>query len=420
MLIREIPRTAIDEVIRMAKERRPIDPQAIKDSLVAALRDTGYPEAAGQVVGHVMSKRDGRAVGFIPALCKCGRPDCAGICPSGALTEPTSGSGPLKFDPGMCIGCGQCGRECDMGAFVERSEVPLVLQMLQQTPRVFAILAPAFAPQFGPRVTPGRLKCALLRLGVHEVLEVAVGADVTTIREADEFVARVKAGQRFVITSSCCPAFIKLVEKRRPAIAHLVTPTVSPMVALGRLLKADHPGCKVVFIGPCVAKKVEAARPEFSTDIDAVLTFKELNAIFNGFGIDPKEEMEVELPGAASHDGRTYAHTGGVSEAIQAMVSMLSPGMRIEGLKGDGIRQCSEILAWVEDATVQGNFLEGMACPGGCVGGPGTLVDVPTATAGVDKYADSAVSRDASADELAADLAQRLGHLVDLTSPKQG
>jgi iron only hydrogenase large subunit-like protein len=239
---------------------------------------------------------------------------------------------------------------------------------------IYAIIAPAFVGQFGADVDDAQIKDAIMSLGFDDVFEVAMAADIITLREAEEYVRRVDRGEQFVITSCCCPAFLKLVAKVEPASAHLVSDSVSPMIALGRLLKAQNPNARVVFIGPCLAKKAESYQEGLRDAIDGVLTFKEIASLLETAGLNVAAvEGEAGLQDA-SHDGRIYAYTGGVSEAIIRAIQQMRPDLEPETVRGNGIKQCREILQAVERGELAGTFMEGMACVGGCLGGPGNIV----------------------------------------------
>ncbi|MGI6065634.1 MAG: [Fe-Fe] hydrogenase large subunit C-terminal domain-containing protein [Bacillota bacterium] len=312
---------------------------------------------------------------------------CSHVCPTGAITCEESGLHKINHD--LCVECGHCVNSCISGAIVARSEFAQVATMLLQSTihPVYAILAPSFVGQFGREVSPEIFKSALRSLGFTEVYEVALAADITTIYEAEEFVERMHQDKKFMITSCCCPAFIKFIEKLRPKVANLVSPTVSPMIAMGRMLKKKDPNCRVVFIGPCIAKKNEAKRPDLQPAVDCVLTFKETKALL--------EAAEIKLDGSlgrteindASHDGRIFAHTGGVTEAIIRAVRRFDPNITVKPVKGNGLKQCGELLREIEEGKIEANFMEGMGCPGGCVGGPGTIIDVEEAAQLVKDFA---------------------------------
>ncbi len=360
----------------------------------------------------------------VPGICDCadGEHHCITVCAVDAIQKGPDGTAFIDRD--RCIDCGFCVDACGSGALVERSQCLQIAEMLSQRrqPQLYAIVAPAFVAQFGPDVSPVQVKAAILRLGFSDVYEVAMAADVLTVLEADEFLQRNEAGETFMITSCCCPAFIKLVEKHRPLVSHLISETVSPMVALGRMLKSREPGCHVVFIGPCLAKRAESKRPELANAIDSVLTFKELVTLFEAAGVSLGEQPDGDVAAfcEASHDGRIYAHTGGVTAAVQRAIREKNPEVPFRPLKGNGLKQCSQILQAVEAGEADGNFMEGMACPGGCVGGPGTCVPVEVGASGVQAFAKQAHVQAARKNKLADRWVEEATRVSIFYSDKQG
>jgi len=337
-------------------------------------------------------------VNVIEAICHdCGPEEqpCTHTCPTGAFSCE---NGVRQINQDLCVECGRCINVCICGAIVERSEFAQMATMLARSEEhpVYAILAPSFVGQFGKEVSPEMFKAALRSLGFTEVFEVALAADITTLFEAEEFCQRMEQGKKFMITSCCCPAFIKFIEKLRPKVANLVSPTVSPMIAMGKMLKQRESNSKVIFIGPCIAKKNEAKRADLQPAVDCVLTYKETKALL--------EAAEIPLTGAmgrikiddASHDGRIYAHTGGVTEAITRAVKRHNPGLSIKPVKGNGLKQCGELLGQIEEGKLDANFMEGMGCPGGCVGGPGTIIPVEEGARNVKAFSQRARVRESS------------------------
>ncbi|MEW6244665.1 MAG: [Fe-Fe] hydrogenase large subunit C-terminal domain-containing protein [Bacillota bacterium] len=343
---------------------------------------------------------------------------CVQHCPTGALTAGPDGR--HRIDHELCAECGFCVDSCIAGALVIRSELARVAAMLLQEDRlpVYAILAPSFAGQFGQQAVPSFVKAALKRLGFTDVYEVAMAADVITMQEAREFVGRMRRGERFMITSCCCPAFIKLVEKVRPKVAHLVSPSVSPMIAMGRMLKAREPDCRVVFIGPCMAKKSEARLPDLQPAVDCVLTFKETSALFESAGLPLTGELGEEDMADASHDGRSYAFSGGVTAAITRAVKDIAPDLEIRAVKGDGLKECNRLLHQLEEGLLHGNFMEGMGCPGGCVGGPGRNISVEEGREHVRAFAEQAAIAKSSQNRTAARWESEYGQGLPLESVK--
>jgi iron only hydrogenase large subunit-like protein len=258
---------------------------------------------------------------------------------------------------------------------------------------VYASIAPAFAGQFGTDITPGKLRFALLKLGFADMVETALYADLVTMKEAFEFNDHVKTASDFMITSCCCPVWIKLIENKFPDLVSHISPSVSPMLASARVIKSLNPNAKVVFIGPCIAKKSEALLPDLRGAVDFVLTFPELATLFQAADIQLSEQPDQENP-LASWCGRIYAHTGGVSDAVAVTLSKLVPrrAQSLVPIKVDGIPACQKILEEIKNGQLTANFIEGMACKGGCVGGPGRLIPPEQGKECVDQYAKQAPS----------------------------
>ncbi len=367
-----------------------------------------------RVLAAVAEDEPDRLIKVVNEICDCDPhdPKCVDACPIGALTKDQGGR--CATDRALCIDCTLCVDICHSGAMVERTECLRLVDMVEQRESrpLYAIIAPAFAGQFG-RVWDGQVRNALLRLGFSDVYEVAMAADIITLREAKEYVDRIDHGEDFMITSCCCPAFIKLVEKHQPGSTRLVSDSVSPMIAMGRLLKARQPDCRVVFIGPCLAKRAEARLPELRDAIDGVLTFKETASLFQAAGILVDEQEDEGPLTDASHDGRIYAHTGGVSEAIARAIKQLRPDLVINAVKGNGLKQCREILQAIEGGERSANFMEGMACPGGCLGGPGTIVKVDQAVPYLSEHASQAPAFAASENDRAVRWIDEFGGQVN-------
>lgn len=330
-----------------------------------------------------------------PTACKqC--PDfetcCGPDCPLQALTKEPGRA--IQLDHSKCLGEGHCLSQCSFGGLSEKSQfVPLISLLRNQTGPVYASVAPAFAGQFGPAVTAGKLRSALRRIGFADMIETALYADLITMKETFEFDEHVQSVGDFLITSCCCPVWIKLIEGRFASLAGHISPSVSPMVASGRIIKNLEPEAKVIFIGPCIAKKTEITLPDLAGAIDFVLTFQELAAIFSATGIDPASLPDEESP-TASRAGRIYARTGGVSEAVAQTLKKILPHRvnDMQSLKVDGIPNCQKTLEQATNGQLEANFIEGMACIGGCVGGPGRIVGIEVSTPAVNGYAEEAAA----------------------------
>ncbi len=293
-----------------------------------------------------------------------------------------------------CIECGFCADSCDFGALAEKIEFLPVIELLRQkgTP-VYAVVAPAITGQFGENVTMGMLRAALLEMGFADMIEVALFADILTIKEAVEFDRLVKGQGDFFLTSCCCPVWFNMIRKSYPEIYEHLSPSVSPMIASGRILKKLYPDAKVVFFAPCIAKKTEAVEEGLKGAVDYVVNFRELQEIFHAVDIDPAALQPVEKD-QASLGGRIYARTGGVSFSVKTVVNRLDPArvIRLKARKADGVQDCKARL----DALRAGgkdiaNFMEGMGCKGGCVGGPRTNIDTGKATELVNEFGEDSL-----------------------------
>lgn len=400
-----------DEVVAPDEPERDRLRQILTSRLLRSLGPTADPE----------DFVDARWLSIDPELCSCDLDEpgeCSDACAVDAIVVDEKGH--RRIDQTRCVECGLCVKACQSGAISAKSQCLELVRLFREGVPVYAELAPAFVGQFGEEVSVNQVKVALLKLGFADVWEVAMAADIITLQEADEYIDRMDAGEGFMITSCCCPAFVKLVEKHKPKIAHLVSHSVSPMIAMGRLLKARNPEAKVVFIGPCLAKRAEAKLPDLRDAVDLVITFKELVELLEAAEIrweDCKVEEAGELTDA-SHDGRIYAHTGGVSEAIIRAIRERRPDLAINTIKGNGLKECMAILQAVEKGEIEANFMEGMGCPGGCVGGPGTIAPVKEAADRVARHADASRFPTASANERATEILGRYIKQIQLSSWK--
>ncbi|GAB6100675.1 [Fe-Fe] hydrogenase large subunit C-terminal domain-containing protein [Halanaerocella petrolearia] len=301
--------------------------------------------------------------------------------------------GPIVVND-KCLSCGRCVTSCSFGALADKIEfVPLIKLLKDEETPVYATVAPSIVGQFGTDVTMGQLRTALKLLGFQDMIEVALFADMLTIKEAFEFNDLVHSQKDFFLTSCCCPVWINLVEKNYPEIFEQMSPSLSPMVASGRLLKELYSDAKVVFIGPCIAKKSEAKEEKFAQDIDFVLTYRELEEIFKAIEID-LEELPQDEKDQASFAGRVYARTGGVSFSVKTVVNRIAPRrlIKFDSKRVDGVVDCKKILdTLAAGEEIDANFIEGMGCEGGCVGGPRTNIETDEATKIVNEYGEDSL-----------------------------
>ncbi len=328
---------------------------------------------------------------------KCGK--CAGACPYHAIIHmerPCQAAcgmdaiisdehGRAVINQDKCVACGQCLVSCPFGAIVDKGQIFQVIQSILRGDQVIAIVAPAFVGQFGKYSTPEKITAAMKHLGFDRVVEVAVGADMCTIEEAKDFLEKVPAKQDFMATS-CCPAWHSMVHKLFPAQSKNISMTLTPMVYTARLMKKEHPDCKVVFVGPCAAKKLEAIRADIRSDVDFVLTFEELQGMFEAKEVDFASMEDGESLKEGSAAGRGFAVSGGVAQAVTDVVHKTHPDLEVKTARAEGLRECRKLMTLAKAGKYKGYLLEGMACPGGCVAGAGTLLPVDKAASVVSKY----------------------------------
>lgn len=306
---------------------------------------------------------------------------CKRLCPTGAIEIDAQKKAVIKYD--LCISCGACVYGCPFGAIQEISELVKVIQALESSKKnVYAMLAPSFVTQF-QFVELGKVITGLKKLGFKDVVEVALGADAVTLHESEELKHVLSQGKS--LTSSCCPGFVNYIGLKFPELMHHVSTTVSPMTAMSRLIKAIDTDAITVFIGPCIAKKSEKNRQK---DTDYVLTFEELAAMIDARSMNLSEMDPSPLDNASLY-GRSFAASGGVGASIAAHLRESGePSVTIE--TADGIKACDRALKLLKVKKHNFEFLEGMACEGGCIKGPVTMHYGPKDLRAIKNYANSA------------------------------
>ncbi len=320
-------------------------------------------------------------------------------------------NGRVVINPEKCIGCGACVDACKLERLAANKDVVPVLQAIREKKReVYALIAPAFLGQFGEKVTVGKLRAAFKAMGFKGMVEVAVFADILTLKEALEFDANIKEEHDFQLTSCCCPVWIAMIRKIYHQLLPHVPGAVSPMVAAGRVVKQLHPDAMTVFIGPCMAKKAEAREKDIADAVDYVLTFQEVQDMFETADIKPEELGEDEKE-HSSRAGRIYARTGGVSEAVRMTVKQLNPGRKIEvkAEQADGVPACRAMIERLQKGEIHANFYEGMGCGGGCVGGPKRIIPVDEGKENVNAYSKRAEYKTPLENPFVLELLSRLG-----------
>lgn len=336
---------------------------------------------------------------------------CADQCEFDALSVGEDGEVHVNQDE--CVACTTCIDACKMEKLQASKDIIPALQMLldKGDRPVYALVAPAFNGQFPGHVSPGQLRTAFGAIGFDGMIEVALFADILTLKEALEFTQNVKSKDDFQLTSCCCPMWIALIRRVYNKLMPHVPGAVSPMIAAGRAIKQLNPKALTIFIGPCVAKKAEAREKDLKGAIDYVLTFQEMQDIFEAMEVKP-EELKETWKDHSSRAGRIYARIEGVCEAVSETVKQLDPEreVKVRPRHADGIPACKKMLAEIQERGDEGfNFFEGMGCVGGCVGGPKAVLPVIEGTVNVDRYGYEAQYKTPVNNPYVLELLHRLG-----------
>lgn len=334
---------------------------------------------------------------------ECGK--CAAICPFSAITNykrPCQNSCKVKaismdkdkkatIDNNKCISCGSCVYQCPFGAIMDKSYIIDVIDMIKASEdntkyKMYAVIAPSIGSQF-KYAKLGQVIQAMKLLGFHSIVEAALGADMVASAEADELL------EKGFLTSSCCPAFVDYITKQFPALSEHISHNLSPMATIARYIKKTDPSAKVVFIGPCTAKKMEMQKAEVAPFIDSVLTFEELQALIDSKDIDLSGLNEEALDNA-SYFGRIFARSGGLSEAVKEVLGEKGvTDFELNPAVCDGIEACRAALLKASKKMLPNNFIEGMACSGGCIGGAGCLTHGDRNKNEIDAYGKQALEK---------------------------
>ncbi len=319
------------------------------------------------VIDQSLCIKCGKCIAACPyhAIVKTSVP-CEEACPVGAIRKNEQGVAEIDFT--RCIFCGKCFSACPFSAVMERSQLLDVLLAMQRGEKLVAMVAPAADRQFPGTIE--QLLSACAKAGFADVIEVALGAEKTTEHETAEFIERMEKDPKTFMTTSCCPAYVNLVAKHLPDLMKHVSETPSPMVYTRDMVKAQNPDAKTVFIGPCVAKRSEARRK----DVDYVLSFEELGAILAGRKVDVIACEPWKTPRPAAVTARNFACSCGVTEAVLVEATSKIPDFKLNSKQINGIdRKTCAMLKLYAAGKLPVNFLEVMACPGGCVSGPCSL-----------------------------------------------
>ena len=331
--------------------------------------------------------------------CKeCGA--CSKVCPYTAIVgrkRPCQNACKIKaismndqktavIDNKKCIQCGACVYQCPFGAIMDKSFMVNAIDILKKSERntrggnyrVYAVVAPSISSQFA-YAKLGQVVTGLKKLGFHDVIEAALGADMVAMAESREL------AEKGLLTSSCCPAFVRYIKSEFPNLTEHISHNLSPMATIAKYIKDTTPNSQVIFIGPCTSKKAEAQLDEVKPYIDTVLTFEELQALFDSRDIDISTLEEGFLDNA-SYFGRIFARSGGLTDAAVQAMKEQNIDFEIKPVVCDGIEACRVALLKLSKGLLDGNFVEGMACTGGCIGGAGCLTHGEKSKADVDKY----------------------------------
>ena len=302
---------------------------------------------------------------------------CEVACKVKAITMDSNHTAVINND--KCIQCGACVYQCPFGAIVDKSYILDAIEMLKNKEEVYAIVAPSISAQF-VYATLGQVVSGIKELGFTGVIEAALGADLVAYYEAIELV------EKGFLTTSCCPAFVNFIKKNFPNLEKHISHNLSPMAMIAKVIKEARPNAKTVFIGPCTAKKAEAQKEEVKKYVDCVLTFEELIALFGAQNLDIKTLEESPLEDATLF-GRSFARSGGVTEAVIQSIKEQNLNFDLNPITCDGIENIRLVLAKANKGLIDNNFIEGMVCSGGCIGGPCALTHATKDRSLIDKHA---------------------------------
>ena len=333
---------------------------------------------------------------------ECGA--CAKVCPYTAIVSrkrPCQSACKIKaismneqkaatINNDKCTACGACVYQCPFGAIMDNSYMVNVIDIIKKSEenkkyKIYAVVAPSISSQF-TYAKLGQVISGLKELGFFTVVEAALGADMVAMAESKEL------AEKGFLTSSCCPAFVSYVKSAFPALAEHISHNLSPMAALAKYIKETDEGAKVVFIGPCTAKKAEAQLESVKPYVDSVLTFEELQALFDSKDIDITT-LEEDVLDNASYFGRIFARSGGLSDAVAQAMKEQNIEFDLKPAVCDGIEACKLALLKKSKNVLDANFIEGMACVGGCIGGAGCLTHGEKNKSDVDKYGREAMEK---------------------------
>ena len=289
---------------------------------------------------------------------------CKKACPVDAITYDEYGI--CVIDEKKCIQCGMCIHSCPFGAIGSKTFIVDVINLIRAGKKVVAMIAPAVEGQFGADITMASWRTALKKVGFADMVEVALGGDMTAAAEAEEWAEAYKEGKK--MTTSCCPAFVNMIKQHFPMLLDNMSTTVSPMCGVSRMIKAQDPEAVTVFIGPCIAKKSETMDLNIQGNADYAITLGEIRAMMRAKGVELEAEENTLQNGSVF--GKRFGNGGGVTAAVLQCLKEQGENTDINVMKCNGAAECKKALLLLKVGKLPADFVEGMACVGGCVGGP--------------------------------------------------
>lgn len=382
------------EVLQIACDECPVEGIRVTEACRGCIAHrcvNACPKDAIEIKNHhaVIDKSKciecGRCVAACPysAISKTTRP-CENACKPGAISVGEDKKAKINND--KCISCGACVYQCPFGAISDKSYILDAIRMIKESEnntkyKVYAVTAPSMASQY-ENIKIEQIVEGIKKLGFFSVVEAALGADMTAYLEAQEL------AEKGFLTSSCCPAFVNYIHKNFPALVKDISHNLSPMAQISKYIKRMDPDCKIIFIGPCIAKKDEIRRDNVKDIIDCVITFEEMQALFDARDID-LTALEGESLDNASYYGRVFARSGGLTVAVEEALKesgLTSDIFEFKPIACNGILECKTALLKASKNVLPENFIEGMACVNGCIGGAACLSHGPKDKSQVDAY----------------------------------
>lgn len=316
------------------------------------------------------------------AIVKYERP-CAEVCGVDCIGSDEYGRAEINQE--QCVACGRCIANCPFGAISDKTQIYQLIKAIKAGKKIYGAIAPSFVGQFGANSSPAQIIEAIKQLGFTDVVEVSIGADVTTMNEAKEYIHRVPNDIPFMGTS-CCFSWALMVKNKFPDLYEQISDSGSPMRYTAEYIHSIDPEAIICFIGPCTSKKLEAIDTKVKSQVDFVITFEELMGMFVAKSIEPSEiVIENDLKNASAL-GRGYPIAGGVAEAVKQVALQLEPDREINVVGANTLQECIKMVKIAKAGKYDGYLLEGMACPGGCIAGVGTIASVTRVKKDVEKF----------------------------------